>query len=192
MLPGRLDYPTPVRHPATRGASAAVAHDGALAHRQPRRIGEAPGSRNDGGLAGRAAAQLALHRAQRQQPQPDARATSKPLNLGSLPNSHEIAIDFQEIGHGASATTKTSNGIDRRGRRLPTPPDRGAARDEQLDAIECESAEAALATCRWGSPRVAMIIADVRSRSRISSLDFRAGALNCRLVSATSPSRGSP
>jgi hypothetical protein len=37
-----------------------------------------------------------------------------------------------------------------------------------------------------------MIIADVRSRSRISSLDFRAGALNCRLVSATSPSRGSP
>jgi hypothetical protein len=71
-----------------------------LAHRQPRGIGEAPGSRNDGGLAGRAAAQLALHRAQRQQPQPDARATSKPLNLGSLPNSHEIAIDFQELDMG--------------------------------------------------------------------------------------------
>jgi DNA-binding NtrC family response regulator len=36
--------------------------------------------------------------------------------------------------------------------------------DEQLETIECESAEAALATLLIGGPEVAMIFADVRLR----------------------------
>jgi CheY-like chemotaxis protein len=36
--------------------------------------------------------------------------------------------------------------------------------DEQVETIECESAEAALATLLIGGPEVAMIFADVRLR----------------------------
>jgi CheY-like chemotaxis protein len=44
--------------------------------------------------------------------------------------------------------------------------------DEQMDAIECESAEAALATLLIGGRDVAMIFADVRLRGVMDGLDL--------------------
>src|SRR5437588_10337895 len=47
--------------------------------------------------------------------------------------------------------------------------------DEQMDAIECESAEAALATLLIGGPEVAMIFADVRLRGVMDGIDLTRG-----------------
>src|SRR5438105_2789083 len=44
--------------------------------------------------------------------------------------------------------------------------------DEQLDTIECESAEAALATLLIGGREVAMIFADVRLRGVMDGIDL--------------------
>jgi DNA-binding NtrC family response regulator len=44
--------------------------------------------------------------------------------------------------------------------------------DEQVDTIECESAEAALATLLIGGREVAMIFADVRLRSVMDGIDL--------------------
>src|SRR5215472_19002475 len=44
--------------------------------------------------------------------------------------------------------------------------------DEQVDTIECESAEAALATLLIGGPEVAMILADVRLRGVMDGIDL--------------------
>ena len=44
--------------------------------------------------------------------------------------------------------------------------------DEQLDTIECESAEAALATLLIGECEVAMIFADVRLRGVMDGIDL--------------------
>src|SRR5215471_11772329 len=44
--------------------------------------------------------------------------------------------------------------------------------DEQVDIIECESAEAALATTLIGGREVAMIFADVRLRSVMDGIDL--------------------
>src|SRR5881396_672729 len=44
--------------------------------------------------------------------------------------------------------------------------------DEQMDAIECESAEAALATLLIGGREVAMIFADVRLRGAMGGVDL--------------------
>jgi DNA-binding NtrC family response regulator len=44
--------------------------------------------------------------------------------------------------------------------------------DEQLDTIECESAEAALATLLIGGREVAMIFADVRLRGVMDGVDL--------------------
>jgi DNA-binding NtrC family response regulator len=44
--------------------------------------------------------------------------------------------------------------------------------DEQLDTIECESAEAALATMLIGGREVAMIFADVRLRGVMDGIDL--------------------
>src|SRR5215831_5092164 len=44
--------------------------------------------------------------------------------------------------------------------------------DEEVDAIECESAEAALATLLIGGPEVAMILAEVRLRGVIDGIDL--------------------
>jgi DNA-binding NtrC family response regulator len=44
--------------------------------------------------------------------------------------------------------------------------------DEQMDAIECESAEAALATLLIGGREVAMIFADVRLRGVMNGIDL--------------------
>jgi DNA-binding NtrC family response regulator len=44
--------------------------------------------------------------------------------------------------------------------------------DEQLDTIECESAEAALATLLIGGREVAMIFADVRLRGVMNGIDL--------------------
>jgi CheY-like chemotaxis protein len=44
--------------------------------------------------------------------------------------------------------------------------------DEQVDTIECESAEAALATLLIGGPEVAMILAEVRLRGVIDGIDL--------------------
>ena len=46
--------------------------------------------------------------------------------------------------------------------------------DEQMDTIECESAEAALATLLIGGRKVAMIFADVRLRASWTALIWRA------------------
>ena len=82
--------------------------------------------------------------------------------------------------------------------------------DEQLETIECESAEAALATLLIGGREVAMIFADVRLRGVMDGIDLarevkmrwpllpviltsdiRASAsANCRRVSPTCASRG--
>jgi DNA-binding NtrC family response regulator len=44
--------------------------------------------------------------------------------------------------------------------------------DEQIDTIECESAEAALATLQIGGREVAMIFADVRLRGVMNGIDL--------------------
>jgi CheY-like chemotaxis protein len=44
--------------------------------------------------------------------------------------------------------------------------------DEQLDTIECESAEAALATLLIGGRQVAMLFADVRLRGVMDGIDL--------------------
>jgi DNA-binding NtrC family response regulator len=44
--------------------------------------------------------------------------------------------------------------------------------DEQLDTIECESAEAALATLLLGGHEIAMIFADVRLRGVMDGIDL--------------------
>ena len=44
--------------------------------------------------------------------------------------------------------------------------------DEQVDTIECESAEAALATLLIGGREVAMIFADVRLRGIMNGIDL--------------------
>ena len=44
--------------------------------------------------------------------------------------------------------------------------------DEQLDTIQCESAEAALAVMLMGGCEVAMIFADVRLRGAMSGVDL--------------------
>ena len=44
--------------------------------------------------------------------------------------------------------------------------------DEQVDTIECESAEAALATLLIGGPEVVMIFADVRLRGVMDGIDL--------------------
>src|ERR671935_2202075 len=44
--------------------------------------------------------------------------------------------------------------------------------DEQVETIECESAEAALATLLIGGPEVAMIFADVRLRGVMDGIDL--------------------
>jgi DNA-binding NtrC family response regulator len=44
--------------------------------------------------------------------------------------------------------------------------------DEQLDTIECESAEAALAVMLIGGQEVAMIFADIRLRGVIDGIDL--------------------
>jgi len=44
--------------------------------------------------------------------------------------------------------------------------------DEQMDTIECESAEAALATLLIGGREVAMIFADVRLRGVMDGIDL--------------------
>jgi CheY-like chemotaxis protein len=44
--------------------------------------------------------------------------------------------------------------------------------DEQMDTIECESAEAALATMLIGGREVAMIFADVRLRGVMNGIDL--------------------
>jgi CheY-like chemotaxis protein len=44
--------------------------------------------------------------------------------------------------------------------------------DEQVDTIECESAEAALATLLIGRPEVAMILADIRLRGAMDGIDL--------------------
>jgi CheY-like chemotaxis protein len=44
--------------------------------------------------------------------------------------------------------------------------------DEQVDTIECESAEAALATLLIGGPEVAMILAEVRLRGVMDGIDL--------------------
>jgi CheY-like chemotaxis protein len=44
--------------------------------------------------------------------------------------------------------------------------------DEQLDTIECESAEAALALLLMGGREVAMIFADVRLRGVMDGIDL--------------------
>jgi DNA-binding NtrC family response regulator len=44
--------------------------------------------------------------------------------------------------------------------------------DEQVDTIECESAEAALATMLIGGREVAMIFADVRLRGVMDGIDL--------------------
>src|SRR5215831_16630383 len=44
--------------------------------------------------------------------------------------------------------------------------------DEQVDTIECESAESALATLLIGGPEVAMILAEVRLRGVIDGIDL--------------------
>src|SRR5438034_1679520 len=44
--------------------------------------------------------------------------------------------------------------------------------DEQVDSIECESAEAALATLLIGGREVAMIFADVRLRGIMNGIDL--------------------
>jgi DNA-binding NtrC family response regulator len=44
--------------------------------------------------------------------------------------------------------------------------------DEQIDTIECESAEAALATLLIGGREVAMIFADVRLRGVMNGIDL--------------------
>ena len=44
--------------------------------------------------------------------------------------------------------------------------------DEQVDTIECESAEAALATLLIGGHEVAMIFADVRLRGVMDGIDL--------------------
>src|SRR5262245_20262336 len=44
--------------------------------------------------------------------------------------------------------------------------------DEQVDTIECESAEAALATLLIGGPEVAMILADVQLRGVMDGIDL--------------------
>ena len=44
--------------------------------------------------------------------------------------------------------------------------------DEQVETIECESAEAALATLLIGGPEVAMIFADVRLRGVMDGMDL--------------------
>jgi DNA-binding NtrC family response regulator len=51
--------------------------------------------------------------------------------------------------------------------------------DEQLDIIECESAEAALATLLIGGREVAMIFADVRLRGVMDGIDL-AGEVKMR------------
>jgi hypothetical protein len=68
----------------------------------------------------------------------------------------------EEPSHGASAT-ETSSRIDRRGRRELRSL-MAALFEEQIDTIECESAEAALATLLIGGREVATIFADVRLR----------------------------
>jgi DNA-binding NtrC family response regulator len=84
-------------------------------------------------------------------------------------------------------------------------------KDKQIDTIECESAEAALATLLIGGREIAMIFADVRLRGVMDGIDLaremkmrwpilpviftsglRASAsANFRPVSLTCPSRGS-
>ena len=44
--------------------------------------------------------------------------------------------------------------------------------DEEVDTIECESAEAALATLLIGGPRVAIVLADVRLRGVMDGIDL--------------------
>jgi DNA-binding response OmpR family regulator len=44
--------------------------------------------------------------------------------------------------------------------------------DEEVDTIECESAEAALATLLIGGPEVAIILAEVRLRGVIDGIDL--------------------
>jgi len=44
--------------------------------------------------------------------------------------------------------------------------------DERVDTIECESAEAALATLLIGGPEVVMIFADVRLRGVMDGIDL--------------------
>ena len=44
--------------------------------------------------------------------------------------------------------------------------------DEQVDTIECESAEAALATLLVGGREVAMILADIRLRGVMDGIDL--------------------
>jgi CheY-like chemotaxis protein len=44
--------------------------------------------------------------------------------------------------------------------------------DEQIDTLECESAEAALATLLIGGREVAMIFADVRLRGVMDGIDL--------------------
>jgi DNA-binding NtrC family response regulator len=83
--------------------------------------------------------------------------------------------------------------------------------DEQVDTIECESAEAALATLLIGGREVAMAFADVRLRGVMDGIDLArevkmrwprlpvislrdiraSGSANFRPVSLTFPSRGS-
>jgi CheY-like chemotaxis protein len=76
----------------------------------------------------------------------------------------------EEPSHGASAT-ETSSRIDRRGRRELRSL-MAALFEEQIDTIECESAEAALATLLIGGREVATIFADVRLRGVMNGIDL--------------------
>src|SRR5258708_38130096 len=60
--------------------------------------------------------------------------------------------------------------------------------DEQVDTIECESAEAALATLLIGGREVAMIFADVRLRGVMDGIDLaREGKIRWPLLPVILP-----
>ena len=62
--------------------------------------------------------------------------------------------------------------------------------DEQVDTIECESAEAALATLLIGGPEVAMIFADVRLRGVMDGIDLSARGEDALAAAACDPHFG--
>ena len=75
----------------------------------------------------------------------------------------------EEADHGASAA-ETSNRVedDAELRSLTA----ALFEDEQVETIECDSAEAALATLLIGGPEVAMIFADVHLRGVMEGIDL--------------------
>jgi CheY-like chemotaxis protein len=104
----------------------------------------------------------------------DVASTPLPERLASLMRSLSADGDERSGGepdHGASST-ETPSRVDRRRHAELRSLTAALFEDEQVETVECESAEAALASLLIGGREVALIFADIRLRGVMDGIDL--------------------